>query len=260
VCLCRSFLLGPFLHLVLNPSPSNKPFHLIHTHTHTHTHTHRPRLSVLILKSLYKRPISASTSKPNRMNIAAMLEPTQVAPYPILTSASSSPLQPSSQQQRLPSISHVTSALHQHQLQPLSSHNMQQHVQIMPQPQSSLPTPPRQALPPRVDSMSSINSSTQGSVEYTTHSHPSTSSKHPRQDSTVRRDSSASSSNINSHQRRRPGGQTKAACLPCRKRKSKVRSFFSLVTPQCYTCLICSSPPHYSFLHSSITRLSSYDI
>jgi hypothetical protein len=174
------------------------------------------------------------------MNIAAMLEPTQVVQYPRMTSASSSPLQPSlqqqQQQQRLPSISHVTAALHQHQFQPLSSHNMQQHVQIMPQPQplASAP-PPRQVLPPRVDSMSSVNSSTQGSVEQSTRPHPSSSSQHSATICTVRRDSSASSSNTNPHQRRRPGGQTKAACLPCRKRKSKVRSFCSLVIPESYT-------------------------
>jgi hypothetical protein len=166
------------------------------------------------------------------MNIAAMLEP--VVLYPHMTSASSSPLQPaSSSQQRLPSISHVTSSLHHHhhhQQRPLSSHNMQQHMQIMPQPHpqpqphSSLPQP-RQVLPPRIDSMSSINSSTQGSVEYSTQPHAPSASKQPQKQSVVRRDSSASSSHTTSHQRRRPGGQTKAACLPCRKRKSKVRYF-----------------------------------
>jgi hypothetical protein len=162
------------------------------------------------------------------MNIAAILEPTHVASYPLMTSASSSPSQPlSSSQQRLPSISHVTSSLHhRHQQRPLSSQNMQQHIQVMPQPQpqpqSSLP-PSRQVLPPRVDSMSSITSSTQGSVEYSTQSRVPSASQQPQKPSTVRRDSSASSSQTNTHQRRRPGGQTKAACLPCRKRKSKVR-------------------------------------
>jgi hypothetical protein len=153
-----------------------------------------------------------------------MLEPTHVAPYPYMTSASSSPPQTSSQQ-RLPSITHVTSALYNQQQQPLSLHNMQQHIQIMPQPPlSSLPQP-RQVLPPRLDSKSSIDSSTQGSIEYTPqpHASSSSSSQHPRNNATARRDSSASSSHTNSRQRRRPGGQTKAACLPCRKRKSKVR-------------------------------------
>jgi hypothetical protein len=181
------------------------------------------------------------------MNIAAMLEP--VALYPVMTSASSSPLQPpSSSQQRLPSISHVTSSLHHHhqQQRPLSSHNMQQHMQVMPQPQppSSLP-PPRQVLPPRVDSMSSINSSTQGSVEYSTQPHVPSASHQPQKHSTVRRDSSASSSHTTSHQRRRPGGQTKAACLPCRKRKSKVH--FS-------HCLVRHT---HIFLHISITSVHS---
>jgi len=162
-----------------------------------------------------------------------MLEPTHVAPYPYMASASSSPLEPPLQQ-RLPSISHVTSTLPpQHQLQPLSAHNMQQHMHIIPQPQSqpqplsSVP-PPRHALPPRVDSLSSVNSSTQGSVEYIPQPNPPSSSHRPRKNSTARRDSSASSSHTNHHQRRRPGGQTKAACLPCRKRKSKVCPVFFL--------------------------------
>jgi hypothetical protein len=146
-----------------------------------------------------------------------MLEP--VAVYPLMTSASSSP----SSQQRLPPIAHVTSSLYPHQQRPLSSQNMQNHTQIMPQlqPPSSLPAP-RQVLPPRVDSMSSVNSSTQGSVEYSTQPHVPLASQQSQKHSTVRRDSSASSSHTNTHQRRRPGGQTKAACLPCRKRKSKV--------------------------------------
>lgn len=153
------------------------------------------------------------------MNIAAMLEPTHVAPYPHMTSASSSPSEPSLQQ-RLPPITHVTSTLHhQPQLQPLSAHNMQQHTHMMPQPLSSQPSP-RQVLPPRIDSMSSNYSST---VEYTPQPQPPSSTTHRSpNDNTVRRDSSASSSHTNRHQRRRPGGQTKAACLPCRKRKSKV--------------------------------------
>jgi hypothetical protein len=172
-----------------------------------------------------------------------MLEPVTV--YPLMTSASSSP----SSQQRLPPITHVTSSLHYHQ-QPLSSHNMQHHVQTMPQlqPPSSLP-PPRQVLPPRVDSMSSVNSSTQGSVEYSTLPDVPLASRQSQKHSTVRRDSSASSSHTNTHQRRRPGGQTKAACLPCRKRKSKVRYFlilretYSYLSPyiHCFAPLLCSS-------------------
>jgi hypothetical protein len=151
-----------------------------------------------------------------------MLEPIHVAPYPLMISASSSPLQPPSSQQRLPPITHVTSSLHQQQ-RPLSSYNMQQHIKIMPQPPSPLP-PPRQVSPLRADIMSSTNSYTQNSVAYTTPTHISSASQQSRKRSTVRPDSSASSSNTNSHQHRRPGGRTKAACLPCRKRKSKVRS------------------------------------
>lgn len=170
-----------------------------------------------------------------------MLEPTHVAQYPYTASASPpSPLEPRLQQ-RLPSITHVTSNLHQHQqLQPLSVHNMHQHAHSMPQPLSSLP-PPRQVLPPRVDSLSSVNSSTQGSVEYTPQPNDPSLSHRPRKNSTARRDSSASSSHTNQHQRRRPGGQTKAACLPCRKRKSKVCSFLCLRSP-CYTPFICPCP------------------
>jgi hypothetical protein len=152
-----------------------------------------------------------------------MLEPIHVAPYPLMISASSSPLQPSSSQQRLPSITHVTSSLHQQQ-RPLSSHNMQQHIEIMPQPPSPLP-PRRQVLPLCADTMSSTNSCTQNSVEYTPPTHILSASQQSRKHSTVRSDSSASSLNTNSHQHHRPGGRTKAACLPCRKRKSKVRSY-----------------------------------
>ena len=197
-----------------------------------------------------------STSTTGRMNIAAMLEPTRVAPYPYMASASSSPLEPPLQQ-RLPSISHVASTLPpQHQLQPLSAHNMQQHMHIMPQsqsqpqpqpqPLSSVP-PPRHALPPRVDSLSSVNSSTQGSVEYTPQPQPSSSIHRSAKDNTARRDSSASSSHTNRHQRRRPGGQTKAACLPCRKRKSKV-------------CFIFLLPSHslFSFFHLTSPRISPH--
>ncbi|KAI4852374.1 hypothetical protein E4T44_01530 [Aureobasidium sp. EXF-8845] len=186
------------------------------------------------------------------MNIAAMLEP--VALYPLMTSASSSPLQPlSSSQQRLPSISHVTSSLHHHhhQQRPLSSHNMQQHMQIMPQPQPppSLP-PPRQVLPPRVDSMSSINSSTQSSVEYSTQPHGLSASQPPPKHSTARRDSSASSSHTASHQRRRPGGQTKAACLPCRKRKSKCDGG----RPSCKCCISKATVCNYSVTTPGVTQ------
>jgi len=150
-----------------------------------------------------------------------MLEPTHVGPYSHMTSASSSPLEPSLHQ-RLPSITHVTSTLHHQQhLQPLSAHNMHQHTHMMPQPLSSQPSP-RRVLPPRIDSLSSINSSTQDSAELTPQPQPSSSIHRSPKHNTVRRDSSASSSHTTRHQRRRPGGQTKAACLPCRKRKSKV--------------------------------------
>ncbi|KAI4742707.1 hypothetical protein E4T50_06895 [Aureobasidium sp. EXF-12298] len=185
------------------------------------------------------------------MNIAAMLEPTHVAPYPYMTSASSSPPQTSSQQ-RLPSITHVTSALYNQQQQPLSLHNMQQHIQIMPQPPlSSLPQP-RQVLPPRLDSKSSIDSTTQGSIEHTPqpHASSSSSSQHPRNDATARRDSSASSSHTNRHARRRPGGQTKAACLPCRKRKSKCDG----VRPECKCCIAKATPCSYSVVTPGVTQ------
>ena len=164
-----------------------------------------------------------------------MLEPTQVAPYSHMTSSSSPPSQ-TSFHQRLPSITHVTSALQQQQplkplpahnvhqeLQPLSAHNMHQHAQIMPQHLASLPPPRHAPAPPtRIDSLSSVDSSTTASLEYNSQPLAPSSSHRPRKNSTTRRDSSASSSHTNQHQRRRPGGQTKAACLPCRKRKSKV--------------------------------------
>lgn len=183
------------------------------------------------------------------MNIAAMLEPTEAAPYSYRPSASSpSPPPEPSFHQRLPSITHVTSNLHhQQQLQPLSAHNLHQHVHTTPQPQSSLP-PPRQVLPPRVDSLSSVNSSTQGPAGYTSQPNGPSAAHRPRKDCTPRRDSSASSSHTNHHQRRRPGGQTKAACLPCRKRKSKVSCNFLLRSPF-YRPSICLLFFLFSFFH-----------
>ncbi|CAD0110449.1 unnamed protein product [Aureobasidium uvarum] len=150
------------------------------------------------------------------MNIAAMLEPIHDAPHPVTASSSSSQLL-----QRLPAITHVTPGLQQ---QPVSSHQIPNHPGLPIEPHSALP-PRRHALPQRMDSISSNNSSTHGSIDYTTQPYPSSSSpsttQRPRSNSTVRRDSSVSPSQANSQPRHR-GKQTKAACIPCRKRKSKV--------------------------------------
>lgn len=153
-----------------------------------------------------------------------MLEPMRDAPT---APSSSSPLQPSSLQ-RLPSISHVTSALQQqNHHQPLSSHKILQHSQFIPELQSSLP-PPRHAHPRRMDSTSSTNSSTQGSVQLTPQPFPQSSTQRPLENGTAHEDPSASPPHANPQTRHR-GKQTKAACIPCRRRKSKVPSLLPII-------------------------------
>lgn len=151
-----------------------------------------------------------------------MLEPTHDAST---APSSSSPLQPSLLQ-RLPSITHVTSALqHQNHHQP-PSHNILQHSQCLPELQSSLP-PPRHGLPQRMDSTSSTNSSTQGSAQFASQPFPPASTQRSQDEATAHDEMSASPTHANSQTRHR-GKQTKAACIPCRKRKSKVLSLLPL--------------------------------
>jgi hypothetical protein len=128
-------------------------------------------------------------------------------------------LQPSLQQ-RLPSIN---SAL---QHQSLSSHKILHHPPRIPELQTSLP-PPRHVLPQRMDSTSSTNSSTQESVQLTTQPFPPPSTERPLDELTAHEDLSASPPHVN--QQRHRGKQTKAACIPCRKRKSKVPSLLPVI-------------------------------
>lgn len=154
-----------------------------------------------------------------------MLEPMHDAPT---APSVSSPLQPSSLQ-RLPSIAHVTSALQQqNEHQPLSSHRTSQHSHSVPEVPSSLP-PPRYAVPQRMDSMSSICSSTQGSAQSTQQHFPLSSTQRTLDEGTAQEELSASPPHANSQMRHR-GKQTKAACIPCRRRKSKVLSLLPIIS------------------------------
>ncbi|CAD0093325.1 unnamed protein product [Aureobasidium mustum] len=172
------------------------------------------------------------------MNIAAMLEPMHDAPT---APSASSPLQPSSLQ-RLPSITHVTSALQQqNEHQPLSSHRILQQSQPMPELQSSLPPPPRHVLPQRMDSMSSTSSSTQGSTQFTPQQFPASSTQRTVDEGASREELSASPPQASSQTRHR-GKQTKAACIPCRRRKSKCDG----IRPSCKCCISKATPCQYS--------------
>lgn len=145
------------------------------------------------------------------MNIAAMLEPVHKAPRATMSAVPNSP-----SQQRLPSLMLATSQHAQHSGRasgPLPS------LSALP-PLSSLQPSPPPHLVHRVDSESSTGSYVNAPIQ----PRPLPTQHHERQHSTdnsTRRDSSASSSHIAATPRHR-GKQTKAACIPCRKRKSKV--------------------------------------
>lgn len=165
-----------------------------------------------------------------------MLEPTHGGP---LAPSSSSPLQPSSIQ-RLPSITHHTAALQQqNQYQPLSSHKILHHSQSMPEPQTSLP-PRRHVHPQRMDSTSSTSVPAQEPVQLTPQLVPPSSIQHAPGKDTAYEDSSTSPPHTNPQTRHR-GKQTKAACIPCRRRKSKVSSLYlSFLPTPAVRCLTSS--------------------
>lgn len=154
-----------------------------------------------------------------KMNIAAMLEPVHKAPCATMSPVSTSP-----SQQRLPSLMHATS---QHAQLPGRASRPLPSMSALP-PLSSLhpsPSPPHQVH--HIDSGSSTGSYVNAPIQQ----RPLSAKHHERQHSTdnsTRRDSSASSSHIGATPRHR-GKQTKAACIPCRKRKSKV--LLSLLFP-----------------------------
>lgn len=107
------------------------------------------------------------------------------------------------------------------------------HYAPMPLP---LPPPLQQAQ--RMGSISSTTSSVHSPVQHNNNNN---------NNSTTREDSSASSSQTGTSPRHR-GNQTKAACIPCRKRKSKV----------CYRLVSFLSPslsPSLSLPTSKISKL-----
>ncbi|THY98674.1 hypothetical protein D6C93_04151 [Aureobasidium pullulans] len=165
------------------------------------------------------------------MNIAAMLEPVHEAPRATMSAVPTSP-----SQQRLPSLMLATSQHAQHSGRasgPLPS------MSALP-PLSSLQPSPPPHLVHRVDSESSTGSYVNAPIQ----PRPLPTQHHERQHSTdnsTRRDSSASSSNIGATPRHR-GKQTKAACIPCRKRKSKCDG----IRPSCKSCVGKTTACEYS--------------
>ncbi|THX93156.1 hypothetical protein D6D08_02202 [Aureobasidium pullulans] len=165
------------------------------------------------------------------MNIAAMLEPVHKAPRATMSAVPNSP-----SQQRLPSLMLATSQHAQHSGRasgPLPS------LSALP-PLSSLQPSPPPHLVHRVDSESSTGSYVNAPIQ----PRPLPTQHHERQHSTdnsTRRDSSASSSHIAATPRHR-GKQTKAACIPCRKRKSKCDG----IRPSCKSCVGKTTACEYS--------------
>ncbi|KAG9691056.1 hypothetical protein KCU76_g7719, partial [Aureobasidium melanogenum] len=92
-----------------------------------------------------------------------------------------------------------------------------------------------------MDSTSSTNSSTQESVQLTPQPFPSPSTQRPLDERTARENLSTSPPHTNQQTRHR-GKQTKAACIPCRKRKSKCDG----VRPSCKCCISKATPCNYS--------------
>ncbi|KAI5214477.1 hypothetical protein E4T46_08964 [Aureobasidium subglaciale] len=196
------------------------------------------------------------------MNIAAMCEPVH-ALYPTMaSSAATSP--PQQRLPSLPSLSRLKSTL------PAQTSNQQpdQHAfsSQHPQPSSSSFPEPRQVLPQRLDSMSSIASTSQGLSQQQQLAQqqqlsqqqqlaqPQPTQQRHQENNTMRRGSSAFSSQANTQTRHR-GKQTKAACIPCRKRKSKGRaidsSFLSQcdgIRPSCKSCSSKATPCAYSVI------------
>ncbi|THX32679.1 hypothetical protein D6D12_02060 [Aureobasidium pullulans] len=166
------------------------------------------------------------------MNIAAMLEPVHKAPCATMSPVSTSP-----SQQRLPSLMHATS---QHAHLPGRASRPLPSMSALP-PLSSLhpsPSPPHQVH--HIDSGSSTGSYVNAPIQQ----RPLSAKHHERQHSTdnsTRRDSSASSSHIGATPRHR-GKQTKAACIPCRKRKSKCDG----IRPSCKSCVGKTTACEYS--------------
>ncbi|KAI5272060.1 hypothetical protein E4T47_04693 [Aureobasidium subglaciale] len=189
------------------------------------------------------------------MNIAAMCEPVHSALYPnMASSAASSP--PQQRLPSLPSLSRLTSTLQSRpsnqQSDQQSNNQSNQHSFSSQHSQSSLSAfpPPRQVLPQRLDSMSSVASTSQGfsqqqqQLPVQQQLPQPQQTQHPYQESSsMRRDSSASSSQTNTQVRHR-GKQTKAACIPCRKRKSKCDG----IRPSCKSCSSKATPCTYSVI------------
>ncbi|KEQ91755.1 hypothetical protein AUEXF2481DRAFT_450932 [Aureobasidium subglaciale EXF-2481] len=185
------------------------------------------------------------------MNIAAMCEPVH-ALYPTMaSSAATSP--PQQRLPSLPSLSRLKSTL------PAQTSNQQpdQHAfsSQHPQPSSSSFPEPRQVLPQRLDSMSSIASTSQGLSQQQQLAQqqqlsqqqqlaqPQPTQQRHQENNTMRRGSSAFSSQANTQTRHR-GKQTKAACIPCRKRKSKCDG----IRPSCKSCSSKATPCAYSVI------------
>ncbi|KAH0341541.1 hypothetical protein KCU81_g6158, partial [Aureobasidium melanogenum] len=92
-----------------------------------------------------------------------------------------------------------------------------------------------------MDSTSSTNSSTQGSAQFASQPFPPASTQRSQDEATAHDEMSASPTHANSQTRHR-GKQTKAACIPCRKRKSKCDG----VRPSCKCCISKATPCQYS--------------
>ncbi|KAI5244149.1 hypothetical protein E4T42_07194 [Aureobasidium subglaciale] len=185
------------------------------------------------------------------MNIAAMCEPVHVLYSTMASSAASSP--PQQRLPSLPSLSRLTSTLpaqpstQQPDQHPFSS----QH----PQPSSSSFPEPRQVIPQRLNSMSSIASTSQGLSQQQQLpqqqqvsqqqqlAQPQPTQQRHQENNTMRRGSSAFSTQANTQTRHR-GKQTKAACIPCRKRKSKCDG----IRPSCKSCSSKATPCAYSVI------------
>ncbi|KAG9601906.1 hypothetical protein KCU77_g1344, partial [Aureobasidium melanogenum] len=92
-----------------------------------------------------------------------------------------------------------------------------------------------------MDSTSSTNSSIQESLQLTPQTFQPPSTHRPLDERIAHEDLSASPPHANQQTRHR-GKQTKAACIPCRKRKSKCDG----VRPSCKCCISKATPCNYS--------------